>query len=112
MMPEVMTAIITGRNGVCVEDLKQFNVAGDERNQITFASPFQLSWCEAAQRTKHLAAYKGEKLEGNIVIAGLFGITEKSSQNSKDNNAAKQEIDGIAAVMVKLAAPAADLTCR
>ena len=78
-----------GRNGVGIEHLQRFDIGGDERDQVTAVTAFQLCRGQTAQGTEHLIADQGQQLEGDIVIGRLLCVTQNAAQQRKHQNAGK-----------------------
>ena len=56
------------RNGVREEDFQQFDVGGDQRDQVAFAFAGQFGGREATQRGKRFRPEQREQAEGDIVF--------------------------------------------
>ena len=68
------------RDGVGVEHLQQFNVRGDDRDQVPFLPPFQLGGGQPTQGAEDLVPQQGQQLEGNEMVAGLLTVAQRRPQ--------------------------------
>ena len=67
---------------MCVEDLKQLNVGGDQGDEVAFLLALELGGGKAAHGGKDLVAHKRQHPEGQVVIAQLLGIAQGSTCNA------------------------------
>ena len=84
-----------------VEYLQQFNVGGDDRNQVSLVPTLQLGGAEPPQRPEHLVPQKRQQLEGDEMVAGLFRIPQKAADNGKHHHADEQGSEGKRRVKVQ-----------
>lgn len=64
-----------------VEYLQQFNVRGDDRDQVPFVPAFQLGGGQTAQGAEHPVPQQGQQFEGNKMVACLFPIAQYRPQH-------------------------------
>ena len=74
------------RNGVRKEDFQQFDVGGDQRDQVAFAFAGQFGGREATQRGKRFRPEQREQAEGDIVVHVLFGVAHAAADQCADNH--------------------------
>lgn len=63
-----------------VEHFQQFNVGGDNGDQVPFFPAFQLGGGQAAQRPEHPVPQQRQQFEGNKMVAGLFPVAQYRPQ--------------------------------
>ena len=71
-----------GRDGVCIEDLEQLDIRGDEAYELTLAAALELGGCQLAQGSKHQVADVREQAEGDVVVAELLAVVERPTRNA------------------------------
>ena len=74
------------RNGVREEDFQQFDVGGDQRDQVAFAFAGQFGGREATQRGKRFRPEQREQAEGDIVVHVLLGVAHAAADQCADNH--------------------------
>ena len=79
---------------MCIKNLKQLYVTGNQCNQVALIAPFQLGRAEPAQNGIDLAANHRQQLEGDIMIRCLFAIAEQSSCHCKYCHQQEQRTQG------------------
>ena len=77
-----------------IEHLQRFDIGGDERDQVTAVTAFQLCRGQTAQGAEHLVADQGQQLEGDIVVGCLLCIAQNTAQQGKHQNACKGRAHG------------------
>ena len=70
-----------GRDRVRVEHLEQLHVSGDGGDEAALVGPGELGGGQAPQRGEHPITYRGEQLEGDVVVAGLLDVMEHSAHD-------------------------------
>ena len=74
------------RDGVREEDLQQFDVGGDQRDQVALAFAGQFGGRETAQRGECLRPEQREQPEGHVVVHVLLGVAHATSDERADDH--------------------------
>ena len=83
-----------GGDGVGVEHLQQFNVRGDDTDEVPFVLALKLGGAQAAQDVKDAIPQQGQQLEGDKVVAGLFPIAQCAPQQGTKADQQEQHRQG------------------
>ena len=67
---------------MCIEDLEQLDIRGDEAHELTLAAALELGGCQLAQGSKHQVADVREQAEGDVMVAELLAIVERPTRNA------------------------------
>ena len=70
-----------------VEHLQQFDVRGDDGDEVAPVPALQFGGAETAQSPEHLVPDEGQQLEGDEVVAGLLGVAEQPPHQRKQQHA-------------------------
>ena len=77
-----------------VEHLQQFNVRGDDTDEVSFVLALKLGGAQAAQDVKDAIPQQGQQLEGDKVVAGLFPIAQCAPQQGTKADQQEQHRQG------------------
>ena len=75
------------RNRVREEDLQQFDISGDQRNQIALALAGKLGRSQSAQRGKGLGPEQRQQAERDIMVHILFRVPHDTAQHTAHDHA-------------------------
>ena len=76
---------------MCVENLKQLNVRGNNAHQVAFILDLKLCWSKLSKRRKYAVSNKCKQFERNKVIAFLLSVAQQTADQRKYKHAAKEQ---------------------
>ena len=69
---------------MCIEDLEQLDIRGDEAHELALAAALELGGRQLAQGSEHQVADVREQAEGDVMVAELLAIMERSACDAAD----------------------------
>ena len=76
---------------MCVENLKQLNVWGNNAHQVAFILDLKLCWSKLSERRKYTVSNKCKQLKRNKVIAFLLSVAQQAADQGKYKHASKEQ---------------------
>lgn len=73
-----------------VEHLQQFNVRGDDADEVSLVFALQLGRAKTAQDGKDTIPQQGQQFEGDEMVAGLFAVAQHAPQQGAKANQQEQ----------------------